>query len=121
MVRIATIFGIACLAAHPALANEFQPIRDKTEFLSLIDGKELRLNLFRISIKLTEDGQIKGSALGWDLSGRWDWKDGYFCRDIDWSGTEIPFNCQLVEAKDDQVIRFTVDRGTGDSALFRLQ
>jgi hypothetical protein len=121
MAWMASILGVAFLAALPAQANDFQPIRDKGEFLSLIDGKELRLNLFRISIKLTEDGQILGSALGWDLSGRWDWQDGYFCRDIDWSGTQIPFNCQLVEAKGGEVIRFTVDKGAGDSASFRLQ
>jgi hypothetical protein len=121
MSRILLILGVMLLGALPARANDFQPIRDKSEFLSLIEGRELRLNLFRISIKLTEDGQIRGSALGWDLSGRWDWQDGYFCRDIDWSGTEIPFNCQLVEAKGDSTIRFTVDKGAGDSASFRLQ
>jgi hypothetical protein len=121
MSRLLLILGIACLAAWPARANDFQPIREKSEFLSLVGGKELRLNLFRISIKLTEDGQIQGSALGWDLNGRWNWEDGYFCRDIDWSGTAIPFNCQLVEAKGDTVIRFTVDKGAGDSASFRLQ
>ncbi len=109
------------LAAVPAKANEFEPIRDKTEFLSLVEGRELRLNLFRIRIKVQGDGQIEGSALGWDLTGRWDWQDGYFCRDMDWSGMPIPFNCQLVEAKGGEEIRFTVDRGNGESAAFKLR
>ena len=121
MARMLLIFGIVVLTALPVRANDFLPIRDKSEFLSLVGGKELRLKLFRISIKLTEDGKIEGSALGWGLNGRWNWQDGYFCRDIDWSGTEIPFNCQLVEAKGEEVIRFTVDQGAGDSASFRLQ
>ena len=103
------------------MANGFEPIRDKSRFLSLIEGRELRLNLFRIRIQLTPDGQIQGSALGWDLNGRWKWEDGYFCRDMDWSGYAIPFNCQLVEARGEEEIRFTVDRGTGDSASFKLR
>jgi hypothetical protein len=34
---------------------------------------------------------------------------------------EIPYNCQLVEERGGEVMRFTVDRGTGDSASFRLR
>jgi hypothetical protein len=40
---------------------------------------------------------------------------------MDWSGYEIPFNCQLVEALGDDRLRFTVDQGAGDSAEFRLR
>lgn len=32
----------------------------------------------------------------------------------------IPWNCQLVEVRDD-TLRFTVDKGAGDSASFRLR
>ena len=113
---------VACAAAAiPALANDFTPVRDEGTFLSLVEGRELRLGRFGVSLTLLPDGRIMGSALGWDLTGNWDWKDGYFCRDIDWSGYAIPFNCQLVEVRDDQVLRFTVDRGTGDSASFKLR
>ncbi len=108
-------------AVTPVLANEFLPVRDKSQFLSVVEGRELRLPLFRIRIAVQPDGQIEGSALGWSLNGRWDWRDGYFCRDIDWSGMEIPFNCQLVEVRGAEEIRFTVDRGAGDSASFRLR
>jgi hypothetical protein len=40
---------------------------------------------------------------------------------MDWSGYPIPLNCQLVEAKGDEEIRFTVDKGEGDSASFKLR
>lgn len=103
------------------LANEFEPIRDKDRFLSLVDGKELRIGLYNLSLRVTPDGKIKGSALGWDIVGNWKWEDGYFCRDMDWSGYPIPFNCQLVEVKGGREVRFTVDRGKGDSASFRLR
>ena len=106
--------------APTAQANEFQPIKDEATFLSLVDGRELRIGLYNLTIQLLPDGQIKGRALGWDLTGTWDWKDGYFCRQMDWSGMDIPFDCQLVEARGEEV-RFTVDKGEGDSALFRLR
>lgn len=38
-----------------------------------------------------------------------------------WGQREIPYNCQLVEAQGDRVLRFTVDQGRGDSADFRLR
>ena len=81
----------------------------------------MRKGLFGISLQVQPDGQIKGRAMGWDVTGTWDWKDGYFCREMDWSGYAIPMNCQLVEAKGNQQIRFTVDRGAGDSASFNLR
>jgi hypothetical protein len=40
---------------------------------------------------------------------------------MDWSGTEIPYNCQLVEVAGDSQIRFTVDQGAGDSATLNLR
>jgi hypothetical protein len=125
MVRAFLIMAVGLWSgltmAAPAAANGFEPIRDKSRFLSLVEGRELRLNLFRIRIELKPDGQIEGSALGWDLNGKWKWQDGYFCRDMDWSGYAIPFNCQLVEARGADEIRFTVDKGAGDSASFKLR
>jgi len=114
-------FVILCCGILPATANDFAPVRDQSTFLSLVEGRELQLNLFRIRIKVLPDGRIDGSALGWDLTGTWAWQDGYFCREMDWSGAAIPYNCQLVEAEGREKIRFTVDRGTGDSASFSLR
>ena len=69
---------------------------------------------------MTEDGRIDGSAVGWDITGTWQWQDGYFCREMAWGGDPIPYNCQLVEVEGDDRIRFTVDRGAGRSAAFSL-
>jgi hypothetical protein len=114
-------FTLVSLLAAPALSDEFVPVRDKDAFVGLVEGRELRLPLFRISLLVEPDGEIRGQALGWDVTGKWDWRDGYFCRELDWSGTPIPFNCQLVEVRADRELRFTVDKGKGDSARFRLQ
>jgi hypothetical protein len=118
--------GVFCFAAVltvvglPVLAD-FKPISEKSAFLSVVEGRELRLGLFQIALKITPEGGIAGSALGWDLTGTWSWKDGFFCREIDWSGELIPYNCQLVEVSDNAKIRFTVDQGAGDEATFNLR
>jgi hypothetical protein len=121
MLQSALPAALLTLAALPAAAESFSRISDKSEFIETVSGKELRLGLFGISLKVEEDGEIKGRALGWDVTGTWEWQDGYFCREMDWSGYPIPKNCQLVEARGGQEIRFTVDRGAGDSASFRLR
>ncbi|MEN9410910.1 MAG: hypothetical protein RL216_2884 [Pseudomonadota bacterium] len=118
----AALVALAALAAAlPAAAEGFSRISDRNDFVETVSGKELRMGLFGISLKVEEDGEIRGSALGWDVTGRWEWQDGYFCREMDWSGYPIPKNCQLVEARGGEEIRFTVDRGAGDSASFKLR
>lgn len=106
--------------APAALADGFEPVTEVEAFLGLVEGRELRIPMIGISLVVTPDGRIDGSAAGWDVTGRWDWQDGYFCREMDWSGTEIAYNCQLVEASGSDRLRFTVDRGAGRAATFRL-
>ncbi len=66
------------------------------------------------------DGTIVGRAAGWGITGLWVWEDGYFCRDMDWSGTEIVYNCQLVEVGGNR-IRCTTDQGAGNDAVLRIR
>ncbi len=113
--------ALVALSALPAAAEGFSRISDRNDFIETVSGKELRMGLFGISLKVEEDGEIRGSALGWSVTGTWEWQDGYFCREMDWSGYPIPKNCQLVEARGGEEIRFTVDRGAGDSASFKLR
>ncbi len=116
------IASILLLAAPTvASANDFQKVTDKGDFLSLVQDRVLRIGIYDLSINVLPNGKIKGNALGWDITGSWQWQDGYFCREMDWSGTPIEYNCQLVEAQAGQKMRFTVDRGAGDSATFRLR
>jgi hypothetical protein len=117
------LFAVALLsvAALPAFAESFSRISDRSAFMETVQDKELRMGMFGIFLKVEEDGEIRGRALGWDVTGTWEWQDGYFCREMDWSGYPIPKNCQLVEAKGGEEIRFTVDKGAGDSASFKLR
>jgi hypothetical protein len=120
-MRSATLVASLTLIASAAAANGFTPISDREEFLDLIEGRELRLGALGISLQIMPDGLIEGRAAGWDVDGTWTWEDGFFCREMDWSGTEIPYNCQLVEIEGGDRIRFTVDRGEGDSATLNIR
>lgn len=113
-------FALAALLAAPvpALAEGFSPVREKSEFIGLINGKAL--TRFGISLNVSPKGAIKGSAFGKTVTGNWNWNNGLFCRDMVFGSTDLPANCQLVERKGND-LRFTSDAGKGDSAVLRLK
>lgn len=115
-------FSLFCVAflMVPASAQAFERVADRGAFLSLVHGKELAIPIYGLTLSIRENGTITGRAVGWDITGIWRWEDGYFCREMDWSGTVIGFNCQLVEVAGDR-IRFTVDRGAGEDAVLRIR
>ncbi len=93
-------------AATQAVADGYAPVEDKQTFLALTQGKELRNFFYGVRLSVLENGQIDGSAVGWDIAGTWSWEDGYFCREMNWGGDLIPYNCQLVEAQGDHRSRY---------------
>ena len=120
MPKTLALLGLL-LTAMSARADDFTVVHDASTFLATIGGRELRLPLMKIALKVMPDGSISGSAMGWNVSGSWAWEDGYFCRRMDWSGSDVPYDCQLVEVRGGDEMRFTVDRGNGKSALFKLR
>lgn len=120
-MKPAFVAAAIAFLAGPAAAETFVPVYDQNTFTQLVQGKELRNRLYGVRLNVLENGQIAGSAIGWEIEGTWAWQDGYFCRELSWGGDPIPYNCQLVEVRDGDELRFTVDRGAGDSASFRLQ
>lgn len=113
--------GFLMLLVWPAKAEVYAPITDEAEFRSLISGKELRYGMFGIFLVITADGKITGEAMGLDVTGTWAWREGYFCREMEWSGYAIPYNCQLVEMRATDRLRFTTDMGAGRSAAFAIE
>jgi hypothetical protein len=114
-----TVIILLTMATPPlAMAQDMRPINDRSSFLSLIEGKELR----RLGIRLNvlQDGRIKGRAMGRDVTGRWYWKDRYFCREMLWGDLELSYNCQTVRLNGN-ALRFTSDKGRGDFADLKLR
>lgn len=101
-------------AAHADLAK----VQSQQDFVQLIKNKTLSRPLIKLNV--SPDGQISGKGARWDVTGSWTWRDGYFCRDLYWGGDALGYNCQEVRATNKR-IRFTSDKGQGDSAEFRLK
>lgn len=119
MFRKIALF-LAVMIAAPATAQAFERITDRAAFMAVVGGKDLRIALYGLTLNLLDNGTITGRAVGYGITGSWVWDNGYFCRDMDWSGYAIENNCQLVEVNGDR-IRFTVDRGAGDDAVLRIR
>ena len=124
MRSLCTVTGlmlIAVLAGGPAQAEEYRPIHDRKAFLSVVEGRALRIALYDLTLRVGADGAISGRALGGEVSGKWQWSDGYFCRTMEWAGRKIDADCQLVEQRGTSALRFTSGKGSGKRAVFRLQ
>ncbi len=115
MIRILVACGLFC--ASPAMA-EFNRITDEQTFKQIIAGKSLTRPLIRLQV--APDGSISGKGGTKPVSGQWQWRNGFFCRDLNWGARELGYNCQEVRT-DGRKIRFTSDQGTGDFADFNLR
>lgn len=113
-------FGLALILSLmlPAAAQAFERVTDPNSFAQIVVGREIS----RTGIRLTvlPDGRIEGRALGLAVTGDWRWLDGFFCRSMEWSNQEIPYNCMVVLAND-RSVRFIADQGTGQYADFRVR
>lgn len=117
MRRLTAIAIAAILTSTPVLAD-FQPVREERTFRSLVDGRELtRLG---VRLKLLPQGEITGRGFGMQVGGQWEWRDGFFCRTLEFGQSGDPYNCQLVLQNGD-TLRFISDQGRGDQADLRLR
>ena len=122
---VRSVLGAAVAAAvltlgSVAQADTFRQITSKTEFVSTVVNRSLQLPLWGVDLRVTPDGRIQGQGAGRPVSGQWQWNGGYFCRDLFWGERNLGPNCQAVAVNGTRV-RFTSDRGSGQSAEFRLR
>ena len=117
MRKLFALATSALLIAAPALAD-FQPVREESTFRSLVEGRELAR--FGVRLEVLPQGQITGRGFGMNVSGQWEWRDGYFCRTLEFGSSGDPYNCQLV-LRDGATMRFISDQGQGDQADLRLR
>ncbi|MEM9477196.1 MAG: dihydrodipicolinate reductase [Pseudomonadota bacterium] len=118
---IAMLFSTSAGAEPWAMvsdASSFQPVTERDQFVEIVT--QGTLSRFGIKLNVLPDGRIDGRAFGRDVSGAWDWRDGYFCRDLSWGAREIGANCQEVKISG-TTLRFTSDEGTGRYADLRLR
>lgn len=113
------ITTMVLLAALPVAAvADYAKITDRSQFVALVSGKTLTRPF--VKLQVAPSGQISGKGASWAVSGAWKWQDGYFCRSLDWGGSDLGYNCQEVGVINGK-LRFTSDQGRGDSAEFRLR
>ncbi len=115
-----TMCVLAALMALQAGPGMAQLVRIETEakFREVVEGALLTRPLVKLTV--TGDGRISGTGAFDDIQGRWQWDGDYFCREMTWGSREIAWDCQTVSAAGD-TIRFTAERGAGDSAEFSLK
>ena len=118
MKRIVPVIAALSVAfATPAFAD-LAKVDSAAEFKRIVSGKTLTRPL--VKLKVSSGGSISGRGATWDISGNWTWKNGYFCRSLEWGGDDLGYNCQEVKASGTK-IRFTSDQGSGESADFTLR
>lgn len=113
MTRIRFAWAAAICAAAlatPLAAYAFEKVANKTEFMEIIEGKDLRLTGIRLNV--TPAGEIVGRAFGTQVRGSWQWQGNFFCRTLFWGKRDLGQNCQEVSVQGD-TIRFQSDRGAG--------
>ena len=118
MNYVLTVISALTFAAATPAAAEFSKVNSAAEFKTIVAGKTLTRPLVRI--KVNPNGSISGRGATWDVTGNWSWKNGFFCRKLEWGGDDLGYNCKEVKASGKK-IRFTSDQGSGDSADFSLR
>jgi hypothetical protein len=117
MLRHAAVALLSFTLSLPALADTGR-ITSRDDFVNLIKDKSLTRTGIRLVV--TPDGKIDGRALGFKVTGSWDWRDGYFCREMQAGREKIGYDCQLVERRGN-ALRFTAEKGKGDYADLRIR
>jgi hypothetical protein len=118
MVKLSVAITALTAAMVSAASAEFQPVRNKEVFQSLVTGKTLTRPLIELSV--TPDGQITGKGGFKPVAGHWLWQDGFFCREIVWGQRNLGYNCQEVSVSA-TTVRFIADKGAGEIADFGLK
>ena len=106
------------LMATSAAAQE--TLTKRSDFLNAVAANFLEIKLLRLQLKVLDNGKITGKAFGRDVTGAWEWTNGFFCRSMTWGDRELENNCQQV-VKDGKSLIFISDKGTGRSATFSLR
>ncbi len=113
LTPVAVLFG---LAVTQVSADE---IDNKEKFSELVVGKKLvQENTW---VRILKDGVVEGQGpKAGDISGSWEWKGKYYCRDLVIDDVPLPHDCQAVSIEGDTVT-FTHKDGSGISVSWKIE
>lgn len=112
-----TAFAAGLLLADPAAA--WTRITTEAEFQQQIVGRTQVIE-GQGHITSTADGNVSGEWGGNALRGRWQWHEGFWCRNLIIGQNETGTNCLTVEIQGNQV-RARQDRGSGTETISTLR
>lgn len=114
-----SILAAAIILGSASTADAWQRISTEDQFRAQIVG---RTQVIEDTGHITShpDGRVVGEWQGNNLRGRWEWHDGYWCRNLIIGTRETGTNCLLVERQGDQ-LRATQDRGRGNQIISTLR
>lgn len=99
-----------------ALAQDFTRIDSELEFRELALEKTLYLGDTQVTVH--DGGAMTVIFKGKEITGTWQWEDGYFCRILKSYSTKA--DCQLWE-HDGTDFRIARDKGNGEAFVYTLQ
>lgn len=112
----ATVFGI--ILATGATASEFKRIETKAEYLNVVAGKRMVAEWGWVTA--AADGNLTGKVNGQAAQGKWDWKNGFWCRTISFGSTNMPRNCQAIFVSGDNLVSIR-DKGQGKQTRMKIK
>ncbi len=108
------------LAATSLPAAAWERITTEEAFLANVAGRTITTadgNTFTSH----PDGRVTGQWAGQTMTGRWEWHQGFWCRNVRLGNNpETGTDCQMVELRGDQV-RSTRDQGRGEPGVGTME
>jgi hypothetical protein len=71
-----------CLSLLATSAMALETLTKRPEFVNAVAGHILEIPLLRIQLRVSDTGEISGKGFGRDVTGTWEWADGFFCRSM---------------------------------------
>ncbi|PYG28264.1 hypothetical protein [Pelagimonas varians] len=104
------------LLTTSALAQDFDRIDSEPEFRALALDKTLYLGDTQVTVH--DKGAMTVVFKGKEITGTWQWEDGFFCRILKSYSTKA--DCQLWEY-DGTDFRIARDKGNGQAFVYTVQ
>ena len=89
-------------------------ITDREEFCRLFADRRLKGNGMEFTI--FADGRMEGLIGNSELTGRWHWEDGFFCRTARLDGEDLGTDWEVIET-DGVRMRYVRDKGRGEGSI----